>query len=193
MKQVKEYRFKVNRTVVIKQMAEVLVQTKGDATRARRELHLKLNRSADKIDWRGKEDPTKQELTTYLMHEGEAAVVDCVDCEKPISDESMIFDSAFDDTFVGCLTCALARQFSQELLACLGIKKLRAASAANIAGGHHLSDVLCHTHDYCDANELMARAYETITGGEPDVQDPNVCALWNSAWQAAKARDFYLP
>jgi len=49
---------------------------------------------------------------------------------------------------------------------------------------------ICHSHDFCDANETMAIAFRRVMGrdmvpdeGEISQED---CDLWNSAWNHAK-------
>lgn len=48
----------------------------------------------------------------------------------------------------------------------------------------------CATHDFCDANELMAEAFKEFTGREPDCADEKDAALWSGAWNAAYAASF---
>jgi hypothetical protein len=43
---------------------------------------------------------------------------------------------------------------------------------------------ICHSHDFCDANMVMAAAF-TANGIEPDVDDEAVCTLWRQAWDIA--------
>jgi len=43
---------------------------------------------------------------------------------------------------------------------------------------------VCHTHDYCDANMVMASAMRTV-GIPLDEQE-----IWNSSWDIAKAAEF---
>lgn len=42
---------------------------------------------------------------------------------------------------------------------------------------------ICHSHDYCDANEVMARAFAQVVGREFDLESD--IALWSSAWAYA--------
>ncbi len=45
-----------------------------------------------------------------------------------------------------------------------------------------LSKSCCATHDFCDANMLMAAAFEKVTGNEDDIEfSKEDCALWNEA------------
>lgn len=52
----------------------------------------------------------------------------------------------------------------------------------------------CATHDFADANMIMAAAFEVAFGREPQIEDlpdgtePPDIALWNAAWTSAKAR-----
>lgn len=48
----------------------------------------------------------------------------------------------------------------------------------------------CATHDFCDANELMAEAFEEIEGREPDPSNYADAATWSQAWSIAAAHDF---
>src|SRR5262245_9279508 len=44
----------------------------------------------------------------------------------------------------------------------------------------------CASHDFCDANEAMALAFENVVGREPKANDDDDCALWSAAWELAK-------
>jgi hypothetical protein len=44
----------------------------------------------------------------------------------------------------------------------------------------------CATHDFLDANECMAFAFETIVGRAARPSSDGDCALWNAAWDLAK-------
>ena len=52
--------------------------------------------------------------------------------------------------------------------------------------------LICHSHDYIDANEVMAEAWRSIFGFEIDLQNNEMCSLWGEAWSAAKAAEFHL-
>lgn len=43
---------------------------------------------------------------------------------------------------------------------------------------------VCHTHDFCDANMVMAEAFKAVTGREVEVDSDEDCALWSTAWNA---------
>jgi len=52
-------------------------------------------------------------------------------------------------------------------------------------------EAICHSHDFCDANEYMAIAFRRVMGRDilPDdgsgMTDAD-CAIWNAAWMHAK-------
>lgn len=48
----------------------------------------------------------------------------------------------------------------------------------------------CATHDFCDANELMAEAFKTVFGREVDPQNEDDCESWNIAWSLSKDSHF---
>jgi len=77
---------------------------------------------------------------------------------------------------------AVAKVFCQLIRAELG-DKMQDVVARN--RGESDSDV-CHTHDYCDANMVMASAMRAV--GIPCSSNE----LWNSSWDIAKAAEFKL-
>lgn len=62
------------------------------------------------------------------------------------------------------------------------------------------SDSICHTHDFYDANEIMAGAYERVFGREPVIGYPVIEGTgdprdrsrltWNAAWKFAFEAEF---
>ena len=64
-------------------------------------------------------------------------------------------------------------------------------------------DNVCHSHDFCDANEAMLQAFEQALGREmhlPSEVESGDCSeadefydmcLWNDAWGMAKQERFY--
>lgn len=77
---------------------------------------------------------------------------------------------------------ALAFAFARELGAHLGLEKLRAIDLANKTA----EAGVCCSHDYCDANEVMARAFWVVVGRRVKTQDDGDCSLWSRAWDLAK-------
>jgi hypothetical protein len=49
-----------------------------------------------------------------------------------------------------------------------------------------LPENVCASHDFCDANETMAAAIESVIG-HCDTQDDATVSLWNAAWREARA------
>jgi hypothetical protein len=50
---------------------------------------------------------------------------------------------------------------------------------------------VCHSHDFCDANEAMAAAFESFGLDTPEDQyGEKSFALWNEAWDLAKLAEF---
>jgi hypothetical protein len=49
----------------------------------------------------------------------------------------------------------------------------------------------CASHDFCDANMAMLKAFEDITGQEYDSDDGYQTSLMNEAWDLAKVSDYY--
>jgi len=48
---------------------------------------------------------------------------------------------------------------------------------------------VCASHDYCDANMVMAPAFADVMGREIELQSEADCTLWGEAWDIAK-RDY---
>jgi hypothetical protein len=44
---------------------------------------------------------------------------------------------------------------------------------------------VCHSHDFCDANDSMAAAFKRVMGRDIDGDNEADCALWNAAWEIA--------
>lgn len=49
---------------------------------------------------------------------------------------------------------------------------------------------VCHTHDFCDANEAMGRAWERVRGVPTRCDSDSDAALWGRAWDLAIYYDF---
>lgn len=52
------------------------------------------------------------------------------------------------------------------------------------------NQIVCHSHDFCDANEAMAEAFSRFNVEAHYITDS---ALWNEAWSIAKANGFGTP
>jgi hypothetical protein len=89
---------------------------------------------------------------------------------------------------------ALAREFARVLTDWLGAEKMREVNARNVAYAAEYGDPnrVCASHDFCDANQAMLDACESLMGPEFDICDESTHALINAAWAHAKARDFWV-
>lgn len=45
--------------------------------------------------------------------------------------------------------------------------------------------LVCHTHDFCDANVYMEEAFSRTFHYAPDVSSEEDAAVWNDAWNLA--------
>ncbi len=44
----------------------------------------------------------------------------------------------------------------------------------------------CATHDFCDANEVMAEAFRKVVGREQEMDSDKDTDIWNAAWSLAQ-------
>ena len=51
--------------------------------------------------------------------------------------------------------------------------------------------MVCHSHDFCDANEAMFEAFKQVTGRDIDGDCEPDCVLWGDAWNQAVAAEFF--
>lgn len=83
----------------------------------------------------------------------------------------------------------LAKLFAEKVQEALSRNDLREAIDRNKSEGPQ--SIVCHTHDFCEANMLMLEAWEEFFGGEPDSASEEDAAIINEAWAIAKAADFF--
>ncbi|MDE2101423.1 MAG: hypothetical protein KGL39_29520 [Patescibacteria group bacterium] len=96
---------------------------------------------------------------------------------------SVIFDTLGD--FREEFAKEVANEFVCELKAALTPDQFAKMRADNATETSHL---VCHSHDYLDANEIMAEAMLTTSGGVAtliDDSDETFCTVWNRAWEIA--------
>lgn len=86
------------------------------------------------------------------------------------------------DVPVEVLAPRLCRVFILELR-----RAVSAENYAEICARNALRDdpLVCHSHDFIDANMVMAAAFTVTTGMEVDTQSDEQRLLWNSAWSQA--------
>lgn len=93
--------------------------------------------------------------------------------------EHMQTEYLVDEVIVNRLAQAFLRALHEEI----GLDNLREASARNQA---QKARNICHSHDFCDANMVMADAWQQLTHCEVDVACQSQRDIWNQAWDAAK-------
>lgn len=86
----------------------------------------------------------------------------------------------------------IANKFSELLLEEIGKEKLDEVVSLN---KEEENDDICHSHDFCDANVLMAEAFAAV-GIDLDkdfpaiLQNKEILDIWNQAWALAKSNEF---
>ena len=93
---------------------------------------------------------------------------------------------------------AIAREFCAVLNEWLGPDKMKQVVMRNMAEFVNGDMNVCHSHDFCDANEAMDEAFKratgfsaTDTGGDGvGVMTDSACSAFNRAWSLAKAAEF---
>lgn len=92
----------------------------------------------------------------------------------------------------------VAAAFCRELGDAVGPEKMAEIVRRNAADGSRDGDMVCHSHDFIDAGDVMEVAMQNILGRDTvystDDDDPDDTktdvALWNAAWGIAKRADF---
>lgn len=84
-------------------------------------------------------------------------------------------------------TVRLAAAFSRRLHYFLSPQQLAEAVARNRTPQYAHA---CATHDFCDANLLMASAFLRVQRRAINLQSDADRALWNAAWDLAKRNEF---
>jgi hypothetical protein len=85
------------------------------------------------------------------------------------------------------LPADLARAFTRRLARQLSPWQIQRVRARNRRETHPFT---CHSHDFCDANDVMAAAFRTLTGRTVNTQTGADRALWNAAWALARQSEF---
>jgi hypothetical protein len=84
----------------------------------------------------------------------------------------------------------LAREFGSKVQ-----EELSRADFRSVLELNRNDSAACHTHDFCDANMLMLEAFKVTFERDPvfltNPEDVADLALWNDAWQIAKAAEFF--
>ena len=54
-----------------------------------------------------------------------------------------------------------------------------------------LGNKCCASHNYYDANEAMAEAFENLFGFEVDPMNETHCSIWSKGWISAQDGEFW--
>ena len=81
----------------------------------------------------------------------------------------------------------LADRFIREMRSTLSVAQLQKVDARN---AKQTDSGICHSHDFCDANEVMLEAWESLTTTDFSLQNKAHVAKWNGAWDMAKKQGF---
>lgn len=79
----------------------------------------------------------------------------------------------------------IATEFANVLRKWLGPVQFAKMQRRNMKSEENV----CASHDFCDANMAMAEAFETVLNREPNVSNASDTAIWNAAWDKAKAEE----
>ena len=82
---------------------------------------------------------------------------------------------------------ALADEFSHVLRNWLTADEMAKVIERNRA---QTNPIICHSHDFCDANMAMDEAFTLLMGRSSDAADGHDARLWNEAWEIAKRNEF---
>lgn len=114
--------------------------------------------------------------------EGEAAWSECLDAET------------VDGALKAAEAIALAHGFARALAEDIGTEKVAEAVERNETPKYKDSGS-CASHDFCDANMTMLRAWEELFGSEPafisDSEETESLDLMNRAWTFARTNHFF--
>lgn len=91
--------------------------------------------------------------------------------------------------YLECLIGDLALEFSNKLRSDIGPDILRVIHR----NGKEPFLTSCHSHDFCDANEPMAQAFNEVMGREVNLQSDFDTWIWGLAWSVAKQKKFFIP
>lgn len=85
------------------------------------------------------------------------------------------------------LAAELAAVFAAALAEALSAEDWQEMRRRNATADYPAA--VCASHDFCDANDVMAEAFKRVTGHSPRPWSDDDSALWSRAWLAAK-RDY---
>lgn len=83
----------------------------------------------------------------------------------------------------------LAIQFARELKAVLR-KDLFIEMITEHVKQSYINEPYCISHEYCDSNECMMKAFRKVTGKVQSMQNQEHWKLVSKAWEMAKQTNF---
>lgn len=81
----------------------------------------------------------------------------------------------------------IAATFTAKLFDALGLLTMNEVVQRNRT---EESPKVCHSHDFCDANVVMADAFAEEAGHDIDMDDAGHLDVWNEAWELARGSRF---
>jgi len=92
---------------------------------------------------------------------------------------------------------SLANEFSKCLRSVLTPSQIREAVKRNMHTERHytktkakIDSFICHSHDFCDANDVMMKALSNVGFTGFDAENENHAEIWGAAWRRAKENGF---
>lgn len=87
---------------------------------------------------------------------------------------------------------SLANEFSKCLRSVLTPSQIREAVKRNKAETETLpkNSFICHSHDFCDANDVMMMALSNVGFDGFDAENEDHARIWGAAWRRAKENGF---
>lgn len=79
----------------------------------------------------------------------------------------------------------MAKSFSKKLVECHRAEQMVDIIISN---RHEENEGVCHSHDYCDANMIMAEVFDE---NNLSMEDAKNYQLWNEVWDLAKKNEFF--
>lgn len=116
----------------------------------------------------------------YVM-EGEVAIDHWVTGVEWPEAQVHEFDDAYPDEIA--FADRVAAKFRALLVEDLTADELAEMDRRNAA---QTDPNICHSHDFLDANDVMAAAFEAVAGCAPDPDCEVVARAWGNAWEIAK-------
>jgi len=113
---------------------------------------------------------------------------ECLECGKEWSAIAIRLILNEEKYMSNKVSIKMGKEFSALLVKYLGIEIVREIVEKN---KEDVGD-WCSSHEYCDANMVMAEAFNKACGRELEMNSEEDCLKWNEAWDYAKANSFFI-